>query len=75
MYYNYETLWEVREAKELTQREVASVLGITPQQYSLYETGRRQMPLDKFKMLCEFYSISADYMLGLPKGLLYPDRL
>lgn len=63
-----------REDSDLKQENIAKILGITKQQYSLYETGRRKLPIDMLKELCKFYGVSADYILGLPKGLKYPER-
>lgn len=60
--------------RDLKQENIAKLLKITKQQYSLYETGRRKIPIDKLKELCIFYGISADYILGLPKGLKYRER-
>lgn len=67
-------LREQREDNDLKQETVAKMLNMTKQQYSLYETGRRKLPIDKLITLCEFYGVSSDYILGLPKGLKYPER-
>lgn len=69
--YN-ETLKDLREDNENTQQEIADLLQITRPQYHLYESGKRHLPIDKFKTLCAFYGVSADYILGLPKGLKWP---
>ena len=58
-------LRDLREDNDFKQEVVAKVLGITRQQYQLYESGKRKLPVDKLKMLCEFYNVSADYILGL----------
>lgn len=63
---------EVRTDKDLGQKELASALGITQQQYSLYETGRRKIPGEMLTPLCLALGVSADYLLGLPKGLAWP---
>lgn len=60
---------ELREDNDLKQEAVANYLNITRQQYSLYETGKRDLPIELLKSLCSYYGISADYILGLPKGL------
>lgn len=65
---------ELREDHDYTQQKVAKFLNITTQQYSLYETGKRKLPIDLLIKLCEFYQVSADYMLVLPDGLPYPKR-
>lgn len=71
--YN-EILKELRNDLDLTQKTVAEHLKITKQQYSLYETGQRELPLHHLITLCKFYNVSADYILGLPKNINYPER-
>lgn len=73
MHYT-QKLKDEREDRDLKQENIAKMLGITKQQYSLYETGRRKLPIDYLTILCKFYGVSADYILGLPKGLKYYDR-
>ncbi len=71
--YN-EILRELRIDNDYKQETVAKELKITKQQYSLYETGQREFKVKHIIKLCEFYNISADYILGLPKGMKYPER-
>ena len=56
---------DLREDKDLKQDDVANVLKITRQQYQLYESGKRKLPIDQLTELCKFYNVSADYILGL----------
>jgi len=63
--YVYQRLRDLREDKDLTQRVVAEVLGITTQQYSLYERGDREIPLHHMITLAKFYDVSIDYIVGL----------
>ena len=56
---------ELREDRDLSQSDVAKVLGTTQQQYSKIETGRSDISGEKLKRLAEFYNVSADYILGL----------
>lgn len=58
-------LKDTREDKDLLQKQVAIVLEITRQQYGLYESGKRTIPLDKLIKLAEFYNTSTDYLLGI----------
>ncbi len=69
----YEIIRDLREDNDIRQIELAKFLEITPQQYSLYETGKREFKLKHIKQLCKFYNVSADYILGLP-DLPYPKR-
>lgn len=58
-------LKDLREDSDLLQKQVAVALGITRQQYGLYEKGERQIPIDKLCLLASFYNTSTDYILGL----------
>jgi len=55
---------ELREDHDYSQRHIAAVLGISQQHYSKYETGEYELPLRHFIKLAEYYSVSADYLLG-----------
>ncbi len=68
----YERLKAVREDQDKTQREVAEALKTTRQQIGKYESGSQVMTIGKLKEICQFYQVSADYILGLPKGLNWP---
>ena len=62
---HYTQRWkDLREDKELKQEAIAIVLKITRQQYQLYESGKRKLPIDLLITLCRFYNVSADYILG-----------
>lgn len=58
-------LKDTREDKDLLQKQIAIILGITRQQYGLYESGKRIIPLDKLILLAKFYNTSTDYLLGI----------
>ena len=64
MYY-YQRLRDMREDNDLPQRAVAEILGITTQQYQLYESGKREMPMHLFIVLAKHYDVSLDYLAGL----------
>lgn len=68
----YERLKQVREDKEKTQKEIAEYLKTTRQQIGKYENGEQQMTVERLKEFCEYYGVSADYILGLPHGLDWP---
>ena len=70
--YN-EIIKELRNDSDLKQEFIAKKLGITKQQYSLYETGQRNFKVDHIIALCILFNVSADYILGLP-DLPYPKR-
>lgn len=56
---------DLREDHDLNQEQIAKVLGITRQQYQLYESGKRKLPIDKLIEICKYYKVSADYILGI----------
>ena len=43
--YFYQRIRDMREDNDLSQEKVAKILGITRQQYQLYESGKREIPL------------------------------
>ena len=63
---------ELRTDKDLSQQDVAEMLGIKQTVYSRYETGKNDMKIDYIVKLANYYGVSADYILGLPKGLKWP---
>lgn len=54
-----------RMERQMTQKEIADYLKITRQQYSLYETGQRTMPLEQIVKLGKLYNVSIDYLIGV----------
>ena len=68
----YRRVRDLREDHDLTQREIAAILGITQPQYFRYEQGYRDLPTDILIALAKLYETSTDYILGLtlnPKPL------
>ncbi|MBQ2735320.1 MAG: helix-turn-helix transcriptional regulator [Clostridia bacterium] len=68
----YQRLRDVREDCDKKQEEIAAVLNITRQQYQLYESGKRELPMHHFVTLARYYNVSLDYLAGLvstPKKL------
>ena len=63
--YCYQRIRDLREDADLKQRELAEVLGVTAQQYSLYERGDREIPFHHVITLAKYYRVSIDYIAGL----------
>ncbi len=61
----WEILRDLREDRDLKQNTVARVLGTTQQVYSRYENGVNEMPIRHLRTLCQYYGVSADYVLSL----------
>ncbi|MBR2909017.1 MAG: helix-turn-helix transcriptional regulator [Clostridia bacterium] len=63
--YLYQRLRDLREDNDKTQAEIAKVLKITSQQYQLYESGKREIPLHHIVTLAKYYNVSLDYLSDL----------
>ena len=70
MFYN--RLRELREDKDLLQKDIAEILSCTQVCYSRYELGKRDIPTDVLVKLADYYSVSIDYILGQTD---IPDRV
>lgn len=57
-------LLELRKQKGLTQADMAKLLKITPQAYSLYETNKNNINNETLCILADFFEVSTDYLLG-----------
>ena len=70
--YLYQRLRDLREDSDNTQEQIAKILEISRQHYSLYERGERELPMHHFITLARYYNVSLDYLAGLidtPKKL------
>ena len=70
--YIYQRLRDLREDNDKKQEAIALVLNISRQQYQLYESGKRELPMHHFVKLAQYYNVSLDYLAGLidtPKKL------
>ncbi|MBQ3725237.1 MAG: helix-turn-helix transcriptional regulator [Oscillospiraceae bacterium] len=69
----YRRIRDMREDRELLQKDMAEYLHCTQVCYSLYELGKRDIPTDVLIQLATFYNTSTDYLLGLTdKSSPYP---
>ena len=55
---------DLREDNDKTQREIAEVLGTSQTMYARYERGAKELPIHHLITLCNYYKVSADYILG-----------
>ncbi len=56
---------DLREDKDLKQKDIAKLLNISQQQYSRIEMGINEIKIDGLIKLSEIYSVSIDYILEL----------
>lgn len=61
----YQRLKDLREDRDIYQKDVAKLLNISQQYYSEYENGKRPIPVEYLIKLAEFYNTSIDYIVGI----------
>ncbi|ERI99695.1 MULTISPECIES: helix-turn-helix domain-containing protein [Eubacteriales] len=64
----YPRLKDLREDADLTQKEIAAILGIDQRVYSNYETGKREIPVRLLVALADYYQTTTDFILGRDKN-------
>ena len=62
------------ERTNYTQTELGKLLNMSQLQISRIETGRAHLKDEDIILYCNFFNVSADYILGLSKNLKYPER-
>lgn len=70
--YFYQRLRDLREDKDMTQQQIADVIGTYQTHYSKYERGEREIPFHLVIKLAKYYDVSIDYIAGItndPKPL------
>jgi len=68
----YQRLRDLREDNDLTQKDVAEILGTAREQYNKYELGKQEIPFHHVIALAKYYNVTLDYLAGLidtPKKL------
>ena len=60
----YQRIRDLREDHDLTQKQIAQMLGMSQTGYSKYETGENDIPTQVLIKLAGFYQTSIDYLLG-----------
>ena len=60
----YKRIRDLREDRDLKQKDIAKILGMSQTGYSKYETGENDIPTAVLIRLADFYNTSVDYLLG-----------
>ena len=60
----YRRIRDLREDRDMTQTQIAKMLGMSQTGYSKYETGENDIPTQVLIKLARFYKTSVDYLLG-----------
>lgn len=63
--YFYRRLRDLREDMDLTQAEVAKLLGTAREQYNKYELGKQEIPFHHVIALAKFYNVTIDFIADL----------
>lgn len=69
MQFTQTRIRSLREDNDKTQEEIAKLLNTTQSYYGQYERGVRELPLHHLRTLCQYYNISADYILELTDNM------
>lgn len=64
----YPRIRDLREDRDMKQRELAAYLNCSQQVYSNYELGQRDIPTDVLIRLSALYDVSVDYILGITQN-------
>ena len=64
-YMIYTRIRDLREDKDLSQREMGEILSCSQRVYSNYERGELDIPTEILIKLAKFHKTSTDYILGL----------
>lgn len=59
-----ERLKSLREDADLSQKELAKALGVSPSTIGMYESGKRTPDSEMLTRICDFFNITVDYLLG-----------
>lgn len=54
----------LRAELNMNQEEFAKQIQVSRAAYSLYETGKREMPVDVLLKIAEYFKVSVDYLMG-----------
>ena len=61
----YTRVRDLREDKDLSQKQIAEILHMHKTTYRRYESGERELPLNIAILLAKHYNVSLDYLAGL----------
>lgn len=62
---HYTRLRDLREDKDLSQKQIADMLFMHKTTYARYETGERELPLNVAISIAHFHNVTLDYLAGL----------
>ena len=69
-----EKLRLLREERELNQSELGAAINMTQRKISYLENDRYEPGMEDIRAICQYFHVSADYLLGFSKNLPFPKR-
>lgn len=63
----------LREKKNINQTQLGKAVNMTQRKVSYIECGKYEPSIDDIKALCNYFKVSADYLMSLPKNYSYPE--
>ena len=69
-----EKLRLLREEREMNQTQLGKEVNMTQRKISYLERDQYEPSIEDIKALCDYFNVSADYLLGFPKQLPYPKK-
>ena len=64
----------LRENKNVNQTELGKAVNMTQRKVTYIECGKYEPSIEDIVALCNYFKISADYLLSLTKNYQYPER-
>ena len=64
----------LREDADLNQTQLGVALNMTQRKISYIECGKYEPSIEDMVAICNFFKVSADYLIGIKKGYKYPER-
>lgn len=61
----YQRLRDLREDADMSQEEIAKIIGTSQSYYAQYENGKRAIPFERVIILAKYYNVSLDYIASL----------
>lgn len=55
---------ELRNEKDISQRDLAKIINLSPSTIAMYETGKRKPDTDTLQRIADYFNVSVDYLLG-----------
>ena len=60
----YQRIRDLRIDRDISQAEIAKIIGTSQSYYAQYESGKRSIPFERVIILARYYNVSLDYIAG-----------